>query len=45
MTVPLKRAGLAGRYTTIRVAYGAVLADVTCQRPSEPRGPWDAAGA
>ena len=38
-TVPLKRAGLAGRRTRIRVSYGAVSAGRAVQRPSLPQVP------
>ena len=37
-TVPSNRLGLIGRYTTIRVLYGAVLAGVTVQRPLDVKG-------
>src|SRR5690242_7503283 len=37
-TVPLNCAARLGRYTTMRVLYGAVACDVTDQRPSEVSG-------
>ncbi len=39
-TVPLNRAGSAGRRTTNRVRKGAVGPGVTSQRPSGPRSPF-----
>ncbi len=37
-TVPLKSLAFSGRYTTIRVLYGAVVVGRSFQRPSSVKG-------